>query len=228
MINLYEEYGYVTVPKGTLLFREGKLEYEYGGFFALCEHWAMSFEIDEDYYAPKKQNIAKKIYEVNEDLKLLFLISRIDQSGFPITAIDLLYQVLTKEDKLRDDLDIKWRKIELRKIFNAALLKEKALGWLSTIENHEPLEIFILPNAMDKIQLREDLVIENYKHYNALSAMEIYPSPKFTILSLENIKSSTDFILSRKKRTKDVFYSIVDKLFIESNLIKQLPKGNHP
>lgn len=223
MSKFYNEYGYVRVPKGTLLFRQGEVVPEYGAFFALCEFQAIGWKnSDHNNYDSIRLIVEKMVYEVKEDLILIFLISHLDQRALPRTAVNLIYQTLTKEKKLRDDLAVKWRDIELKKNFHAELVKEGILGWLSTIENHDPLEIFILPNAIGKINIRTDLKAEDLGKYNSLSKIEIFPPEKFISASLENIKPTLSHILARKKRADIEDYSIFGKVFLHTNLLKGL------
>ena len=206
-----------------MLFRQGDVVPEYGAFFALCEFHAIGFkDTDSRSYDSIKLTSEKMVYEVKEDLILIFLISHLDRRGFPSTAIHFIYQTLMQENTLRDDLAVKWRDVELKKIFHVELIKEGILGWLSTIENFEPLEIFILPTAIDKIQIRPDLSTTDFENYNALSQIEIFPPQKFMSTSLENIKPSLNHILARKERFDIEDYSIFEKVFLHTNLLKSL------
>lgn len=209
MSRLYRKYGYVIVPKGSILFRQGKIIPEYGAFFALHSNWANNFEVG---------NVDKvDTYEIKEDIRLLFMVSHLNGMGQPITAIEKIYRLLTKEKSKLNDLDIKWRDKSAKTKFVQTLIDEGVSGWLSTQENSPPLEIFFMPENIAKVVLKH----KPYKRYNTLSYLEIFPANRFISKSLNNMKSNVDYLLDKKVRSSKEMYSLFEKLFIETNLLAE-------
>lgn len=197
------------MPKGSLLFRQGDIMPEYGAFFALCRDWARNFKVGN----PDKVSI----YEVEEDIKLLFMVSHLNNVGFPITAIEDVYDLLIGGRRNLNDLDIKWKNKSAKTKFVEALEGEDITGWLSTQENTPPLEIFLMPQNIKKIVSRNELLI--HEHYNTLSYLKVFAPGAFVTKSLNNMKPNIEYLLDEERRSEKDLYSLFEKLFVETNLL---------
>jgi hypothetical protein len=151
---LFQHYGYCEIPKGTKLYRAGEIYNERGATFALHPSWAMNFTSGSSKVVLD--------YEVVENINVLFLISHLDWRGFPVSAIEVLYNAKVEQIDTLDDIDIKFRNTTASTKFKNMLASQNIRGWLTTIEGNEPLEVFLLSDTLRSIKQISKQLIERF------------------------------------------------------------------
>jgi hypothetical protein len=165
---ILDEYGYVTVPKNTLLFRgtndlRSRGDYK---FFATTTMYAKSFGSIVQVWKVKKQFIVP------------FLIKHLTHQSKGKSAIPDLYNRIFPSDAnpTYRELDIKMN--TKREIFIQALRDRGCVGWFSTFEDNVPCEICAFGAEM-YCELIDSCDITELKLYESLKKMRIQPSQAF-------------------------------------------------
>jgi len=186
-MNLYDKYGHCIIPAGTKLYKGGEPnDYEGCIFFGLQKYVATAF-----------QNNTNKIqiWSVKRDIKLLFMVQKLNRSGWAKSSIVEIYKKYYPSETELNDLDIKHRDHQKRDKFIDKLKAENIFGWLSSLEDKVDLEICLFHDKQELDQLIElEKVIEKdndeFDYLNALEATDIHPSRHFFSQTKEKLSDS--------------------------------------
>lgn len=170
-MHLFDKYGYCIIPKGTILFRGCNNVY------------------GEIMYFATKFNVAKifnnniQIWRLKQDLKVIFLIDYIDYRAKCHSAIPILYYELfaLKQCNL-SELDIKKNKHRTKKLVNTLINRHKIIGWLSSIESDQNIEICLFERNTinNQIELIESCTNNNDNYiFDSLKKIKVLPSTEF-------------------------------------------------
>lgn len=205
---LFQQYGYCEIPKGTILYRMGEIFEERGATFALHPNWAMNFT--------EGSNRLIFDYEVMEKIKVLFLVTNLRRNGLPKSAIEELYEAKIGAVNFLDDLDIKNRDVEASSKFKKMISSLNVIGWLTTMEGNQPLEVFLLKEGLKSIKKIGNLIErDDYPKYeNSLRNINVQPSQLFITKSNENLQEYFNNLVEYSKRQSESHYGLFDKLFV--------------
>ena len=185
-MQLIEKYGYCVIPKGTILLRSGETtEFSDCMFFGLDDMVGGCFG---------REN--RQVWEVLQDLKILFMVSHVTQRSWVISSIVEIYQSVYLEEKELDDLDIKQRDLTKREKLIEILKGQEIIGWLSSLENNPALEICLFPDKSKFSSMMRPLrsfSIKEYEFYSALGDLLIHPSKQFYDRSAIHINNFSDY-----------------------------------
>lgn len=205
---LFQQYGYCEIPKGTILYRMGEIYEERGATFALHPRCTMNFTHGSN----------RLIYDyiVEDRMLVLFLVSHLNKRGFPVSAIKDLHNSIIEPRSDFTDIDIKFDNFEASSKFKEMISNQNILGWLTTIEGNPRLEIFILPSGLRTIR-KLGRQIDRYseqEYVNSLRSINVQPSQLFMSKSEENIQKEYACLKYWSKRQSESMYGLFDKLFV--------------
>jgi hypothetical protein len=217
-MNLFRKYGYCVIPKGTLLFRKGDIDFSRDAlFFALNPRWVVTVNTYET------QDV--QLWETKKDIKVLFMIKELNEYGHPKCALTEIYKHFTSETTDLDAVNIKGRDFERRTILIDYLKQNKVHGWLTKIDSGYPLEICLFPSSitLPQIKLKEQstTIPKQYKSYNALYNVNIVPSKTFVNKTQKNLAGR----LAKRSKRKDeygLFELFFDKKIITNEVLKTI------
>jgi hypothetical protein len=203
---LFAKYGYCEIPIGADLYRMGGIDRTNGALFSLHPHWALNHRSDLD-------KIVRK-YRTKSALRLPFLVSHLAKNGFPVGAIKNLYRDYIDPNCEFDDVAIKFENRSASKRLREFLTINKISGWLSSMEGNPPLEIFLVPTALDQILLIDSNIDGEDEAQNTLRTIEIFPTNQFLKISKTNFRYSF-FDLSDQDNLSEEWFSIFEKMFLK-------------
>lgn len=188
----------------------GEIYEERGATFAFHPTWAMNFT--------EGSNKLIFDYKVIEEIKVLFLVTHLRWNGFPVSAVNELYESKIGSVDTLIDLDIKHSNLNASSKFKTMLSNLNIIGWLTTMEGNPPLEIFLLKDGLKNIKKVGNLIErEELRDFeNSLRKINIQPSPLFMSKSEANIQKEYDYLLNFYKRQVESFYGLFDIFFTKN------------
>ncbi|MEO9871184.1 hypothetical protein [Ekhidna sp.] len=173
------KYGHAIVPKGTFLVRLGN-----GFDYRDC----IFFSLNTIAIHSQGNNPTPQVWKVVSDIDLVFMVSYIDRRARAISSIVEIYQNSYPLETEIDDLDIKQRDFRKREKLVQTLQENQIIGWLSSFENNQHLEICLFPDHNDlksMVKPMESRSVSEFDNYNALNYIEVFPSKQFFLKSKE-------------------------------------------
>lgn len=207
-MNLLEEYGYCIIPRGTILYRQGALCYKYGCFFALHPCWAINFS--------GKNKAPVRAWIVEDAITVLFAMSHLNPYGFGQCALHGIYQKHFNTSDGLSSLDVKHANKEARGKLQRLLQVQNIEGWLSTIEDKPPLEVFLMPGAMELLEEVSQNISEDSGVRNALRDIEVCPVTGFIEKAYKHLERNWEYLSEYHKNVDEEWYSILQRLIFKT------------
>ncbi|XZF14855.1 hypothetical protein ACTHGU_01855 [Chitinophagaceae bacterium MMS25-I14] len=183
--SLFNKYGYCELAVGTTVYRMGEIDYSTGAFFALHPRWAKGHRLTDDKII--------KAYKIKHPIQLLFLISHLNHYGLPIGAISELYATYVASDcNGADDVTIKFENLVSSSKLTQFLMTVEINGWLSSMEDKPPLEVFLVPSALGCIELDKE-VDKEQNFINSLRDINVNPHCILLIIQSIILKNRKTF-----------------------------------
>lgn len=203
-MNLLEEYGYCIIPKGTVLYRQGALCHKYGCFFALHPHWAINVS---------GENKARvRAWTVEYPITVLFAISHLNQYGFGQCALSDIYRKHFNATDSLSSLDVKHANKEAKGKLQSLLQVQNIDGWLSTIEDKPPLEIFLMPGAVKRLKEESQQNSEDSGARNALREIEVFPATGFIEKAYNSVAENCAYLNENHRHVREDMYSLLQNI----------------
>jgi hypothetical protein len=200
---LFDQYGFCEIPVGTYIYRMGKIDSTTGAFFALHPRFARCHRSDQGHEV--------KAYKIQKTIQILFLISHLNHFGLPIGAVKNLYESYVGTDcKNADDITVKFENYNISRKLTQFLMQLDVSGWLSSMENKPPLEIFLTPAALYNIKVEEYGYAKKFIN-NSLRQIKITPTAHFIGISKSNIDNNFKYLLGND--IEESQFSIFEKIF---------------
>ena len=180
MSEIILKYGHCIIPKNTFLFRG---------------HLSEKFE-DVMFFATKiwmAKNVGKgiQVWKTKSDIEVGFFVNYLNPRSHAVSSIPKIYSTFFPEEKQFElsDLDIKLNPKRMVKLVSR-LKSENILGWLTSYENREELEICFINKKKTESSL---IFVESSNKNNALyfkdslSKIKIFPANSFFEISKSKI-----------------------------------------
>jgi hypothetical protein len=170
MKSVIDEFGYVIIPKGTLLYR---------GVNSNTVRDYMFFTTK--FFCAKSFGSYVQVWKVKTSIKLPFLLLHLDHLAKGLSAIPQIYNSLFPEDANPNykELDIKMN--TKREVFIEAFRDKLQLkGWFSTIEDNAYAEACII-NAENYLEQIDFVHNQDNYYSDSLRKIKLYPSDQFII-----------------------------------------------
>lgn len=203
-MNLLEEYGYCVIPKGTVLYRQGVLCHRYGCFFALHPRWAINFSGENK--APVRAWI------VEDPITVLFAISHLNPYGFGQCALSDIYRKHFDTSDGLSSLDVKQTNKKARGNLQRLLQIHNIEGWLSTIEDKPPLEVFLMPGVLEQLESIPQNMCNESQAQNSLRMIQIFPIGSFFEVSFNHLERNWGYLCECHKHVEEDWYSVLQKI----------------
>lgn len=172
-MSLREKYGYCLIPKGTILLRNGN-------DYSLKE--CIFFGLNCLVVNCQEKDPKPQVWQTIDDIVLLFMVSHVSRQARAISSIVEIYQMRFPEETGITDLDIKQIDFERRGKLIQMLKEEQIIGWLSSFEDNQQLEICLFPDneafqrLIKPIKSKE---ASEFVYYNALNTINLFPGEQF-------------------------------------------------
>jgi hypothetical protein len=185
-LGIYNHYGYVTIPPGTLLYRAIHVDRlrHHNLFFAL------------NIYEARGYGEVVQVWETTKELKLLLLFQEVIHLRV-ISNIQILHSQLlpNSNTKRLNDLDVK-QDVSVRDVFCELLYsKHNINGWFTSFEDNDAFEVCLFRKEYygDKIRLIETTKEKKYSDIpNGLRFVKIHPSQEFIDRLINKIKNGEE------------------------------------
>lgn len=175
---LFEKYGHVIIPRGTILFRRfPHNEIADNMFFAFKESIAKLGQADNDVQE----------WKCLQDIKVLFMASHFDSHGNVYGSINEIFNYLfpeidtTNYSCLKIKKDVIQRKSLIEKLNHAGIQ-----GWFTSANDNSDLEVYIWGSEeeiLHRVKFQKFIKEDEKSYRNALINVKLVPSANFYINS---------------------------------------------